>query len=50
MKKMLNLVSMDYSISTEYVLDMYNHDKISWMFDKVLRIVLALVAIGIALL
>lgn len=48
-KKMLNLVSKDYSVSTEYVLDLYNHDKSSWMLDKLLRIVLALVAIGLVL-
>lgn len=48
-KKMLNLVGKNYSVNTEYVLDMYNHDKSSWMLDKLLRIVLALASIGLAL-
>ena len=40
-KKMLNVMAADYDLDTVYILDMYNHEKSSWMIDILLRLVLA---------
>jgi len=48
-RRMLNQMSEDYSVDTAYVLDMYNHKKISWMLDVLLRFIVLLVAFSIGM-
>jgi len=45
----LNQMQADYDLDTVYVLDMYQHGKVSWMLDVLLRLaVLAVAGIGAA--
>lgn len=39
--KMLKTMSEDYEVNSVYILDLYNHKKISWILDKVLRLLAA---------
>ena len=48
-RRTLNQMQADYDLDTVYVLDMYQHGKVSWMLDVLLRLaVLAVVGIGAA--
>lgn len=48
-RRVLNQMQADYDLDTVYVLDMYQHGKVSWMLDVLLRLaVLAVVGIGAA--
>ena len=48
-RRTLNQMQADYDLDTVYVLDMYQHGKVSWMLDVLLRLaVLAVAGIGAA--
>ena len=40
---MLNRMAEDYDVDVAYVVDMYNYEKISWIGNLILRIVLLFV-------
>jgi len=42
-KTMLHLMAEDYDVDVAYVVDMYNYEKISWIGNLILRIVLLFV-------
>ena len=42
-KTMLHLMAEDYDVDVAYVVDMYNYEKISWIGNFILRIVLLFV-------
>lgn len=46
-RRMLNRMAEDYDVDPVYVLDMYQHGKVSWMIDVLLRLVVCLAAAGI---
>ena len=46
-RRMLNRMAEDYDVDPVYVLDMYQHGKVSWMIDALLRLVVCLAAAGI---
>lgn len=46
-RRMLNRMAEDYDVDSVYVLDMYQHGKVSWMIDVLLRFVVCLAAAGI---
>lgn len=43
-RRMLNQMAEDYDVNSLYVLDMYRHGKVNWMFDVVLRFAVLLIA------
>ena len=48
-RRVLNQMQADYDLDPVYVLDMYQHGKVSWMLDVLLRLaVLAVAGIGAA--
>ena len=46
-RRMLNKMAEDYDVDSVYVLDMYQHGKVSWMIDVLLRLAVCLTAAGI---
>ena len=46
-RRMLNRMAENYDVDPVYVLDMYQHGKVSWMIDVLLRLVVCLAAAGI---
>ena len=43
-RRMLNRMAEDYDVNPAYVLDMYQHGKVSWMLDVLLRLAVCVVA------
>lgn len=43
-REVLNQMAEDYDVNSLYVLDMYRHGKVNWMFDMVLRFAVLLIA------
>ncbi len=41
-KKMLGMMKEDYTVNTDYVLDMYRHGKVHWLIDSPLRAALVI--------
>lgn len=46
-RRMLNRMAEDYDVDPVYVLDMYQHGKVSWMIDVLFRLVVCLAVAGI---
>lgn len=46
-RRMLNKMAEDYDVDSVYVLDMYQHGKVNWMIDVLLRLAVCLAAAGI---
>lgn len=46
-RRMLNRMAEDYDVDSVYVLDMYQHGKVRWMIDVLLRLVVCLAVAGI---
>ena len=46
-KKMLGMMKEDYTVNTDYVLDMYRHGKVNWLIDLPLRMVLVAVLLWV---
>ena len=48
---MLNQMAEDYDVNSAYVLDMYQHGKVNWMLDVLLRLAVwaaaAVIVLGI---
>ena len=43
-RRMLNLMAEDYDVNPAYVLDMYQHGKVNWMLDVLLRLAVCVAA------
>lgn len=41
---MLNRMAEDYDVNPAYVLDMYQHGKVNWMLDVLLRLAVCVAA------